>query len=124
MPKQHFHLPDLPIAGYSTYRERELTDTVMVFMREVERDRLRLLTIVLEGREKFRRIAGQVLPSWATDDLLNAMYDYFTLQACRPAMQRRLLQAAQNPPVWRDLVAEAMPDLIQQRELVKKLPAR
>lgn len=31
MPKQHFHLPDLPIAGYSTYRERQLTDMVMTF---------------------------------------------------------------------------------------------
>ena len=111
-----FHLPDLPTAGYATQRERELTDMVMLFMRDTERNRVLLLTIVIEGREAWRKKAGSVLPSWADTDLLDAMFHYFELQACRPAMQRRLLDAAQNPDVWRMLMAEAMPQIEQDRE--------
>jgi len=118
-----FRLPDLPTAGYATARERELTDMVMVFMRVMERDRLRLLTVVCEGREKWRRVAGSVLPSWATDDLLDAMFHYFELQACLPDMQRRLLDAKNNPDIWRMLMHEAMPDIERQREQVRQLQA-
>ena len=55
-----FHLPDLPNVGYATTREKTGSDMIMVFMREVERDRLRLLTIVVEGREKWRKVAAAV----------------------------------------------------------------
>jgi hypothetical protein len=111
-----FHLPDIPDAGYATHRQRELTDQVMLFMRDTERDRVRLLSIVLDGLEKWRKVAGSVLPSWADTELLDAIFHYFELQACRPMMQRRLLDAAQNPDVWRMLMHEAMPMIEQDRE--------
>jgi len=115
-----FHLPDLPNAGYSTARERQLTDEIMVFMRDVERDRLRLLTIVLEGRAKWRTVASKIWRGLRVEDeSLDAIYDYFTLQAARPADQQALLQAQKNPAKWRDEVRRIWPDLEAQRETVR-----
>lgn len=113
------HLPDLPNAGYSTTREKALSDVVMQFMREIERDRARLLTVVLEGRDKWRRV-GKDVWGWlkVDDDLLDAVFAYFELQACRPAMQVRLLAAQRQPDVWRMLMAEATPDIEAQRERI------
>jgi hypothetical protein len=75
-------LGDLPNDGYSTKRERELSDAVMLFMRDMERDRKVLLLIVVEGREKFRKL---VLKQWRglrpADDLCDKIYDYFVKQA-------------------------------------------
>lgn len=118
----HFRLPDLPTAGYATQRERELTDAIMVFMRDVERDRVRLLTIVIEGRDKWRRVAGDIWRGLRIGEdagLLDAIYDYFTLQACRPVTQRYLLRYAQNPQKWRDVVRLAMPHLERERDKLK-----
>ncbi len=116
-----FHLPDLPNVGYSTRREREGSDAVMLFMREVERDRLRLLSIVVEGRDSWRRIARQVFGSQLAigDEALDAIYDYFTLQACRPRTQWLLLKAAKNRLVWRSLVRMVMPWLEREREKLR-----
>lgn len=116
-----FHLPDLPNVGYSTQRERAGSDQIMVFMREIERDRQRLLTIVIEGREKWRKVARAVFGATLNidDDTLDAIYDYFTLQAARPAAQYELLQAQHNPAVWRDIVKRIMPDIEAQRETVR-----
>jgi len=116
-----FHLPDLPNVGYATHRERTGTDQIMVFMRDVERNRLRLLTIVIEDRGPWRHRARAGFGSTMsiTDDTLDAIYDYFTLQAARPEHQRELLDAAQNPPVWRDIVTRIMPDIEAQRETVR-----
>lgn len=116
-----FHLPDLPNVGYATQRERTGTDQIMVFMREVERNRLRLLTIVIDGRERWRKVARTAFGHSVNidDAALDAMFDYFTLQAARPRDQVRLLEAAQNPAVWRDIVREIMPDIEDQREGVR-----
>ncbi len=116
-----FHLPDLPTVGYATRREREGTDAIMLFMREIERDRLRLLSIVVEGRDQWRRIARQVFGTQLAidDEALDAMYDYFTLQACRPKTQWFLLKAAKNRLVWRSLVAMVMPWLEREREKLR-----
>lgn len=116
-----FHLPDLPDVGYATRREREGTDAIMLFMRNVERNRNRLLTIVIDGREKWRKVARAAFGNAMNvdDEALDAMFDYFTLQAARPKDQRRLLDAKNNPAVWRDIVREILPDIEEQRETVR-----
>ncbi len=122
MPKELFHLPDLPNAGYATQREKELSDLVMDFMRQTERNRLLLLTIVIEGKAKWRKLAASVwsgLRIGEDHQLLDSIYDYFTLQACRPRTQRLLLTAAQNPAKWREIVKIVMPHLEKERESLK-----
>lgn len=117
-----FHLPDLPNAGYATQRERELTDMIMQFMREVERDRLRLLTIVIKGKTRWRAVAGDIWRGHRIGEdhqLLDSIYDYFTLQACRPRTQRLLLNASKNPQRWRDIVRIVMPHLEKERETLR-----
>ena len=117
-----FHLPDLPNAGYSTQRERELTDMICDFMRQTERNRLLLLTIVIEGKAKWRKMAGGIwrgLRVGEDHQLLDSIYDYFTLQACRPGTQRLLLKAARNPEKWREIVRIVMPHLEKERETLR-----
>ena len=116
-------LPDLPNAGYSTLRQRQLTDAICMFMREIERDRLRLLSIVCDGREKWVKVAGGLwrgLRIGEDSGLLNRIYDYFCLQACSPAIQYQLLQAPTNVLKWRELIRRAMPDIEVERELLRK----
>lgn len=112
-----FHLPDLPTIGYATERERRGTDQIMTFMRDVERDRLLLLTIVLDGIKKWHdkaRVAfGYSLG--IPDDTLNEMFWYFTLQAMRPTSQRALLDARGNTLKTRAIIKAAMPDIEAQR---------
>jgi len=117
-----FRLPDLPNAGYATQRERELTDCVMDFMRQTERNRLLLLTIVIEGKGKWRKMAGSIwrgLRVGEDHQLLDSIYDYFTLQACRPGTQRLLLAAQRNPDKWREIVRIVMPHLEKERETLR-----
>lgn len=117
-----FHLPDLPNAGYATQRERELTDMVMQFMREVERDRIRLLTIVIEGKQRWRVVAGNIWRGHRIGEehaLLDSIYDYFTMQACRPRTQALLLKCAQNPQKWREIVRIVLPHLEKERETLR-----
>lgn len=117
-----FRLPDLPNAGYATQRERELTDRIMDFMRQTERDRLLLLTIVIEGKAKFRKLADDAMRGLRLSEhtgLTDSIYDYFTLQACRPRTQRLLLASAQNPQKWRDIVRIVMPHLEKEREALR-----
>jgi hypothetical protein len=92
------HLPDLPDAGYSTYRERVTTDAIMFFMRGVERDRLLLLSIVIDGRERFRRVAGRAWRGLLVNrDILDSIYSYFVLQAGpNPEAQRDRLRQIQK----------------------------
>ena len=75
-------LPDLPIAGYATPREKLLTDTVMTFLRSAERNRLLLLSMVCDGPVKFRKV---VKKAWrflkADDELVDATYGYLVLLA-------------------------------------------
>mgnify|MGYP001585449604 CR=1 FL=1 len=122
-----FHLPDLPNVGYATDRERRLSDNIMDFMRQTERDRLRLLTIVLEGREKWKAVAGDIWRGYRIgqeDGVLMAIYDYFVLQAIRPGSiaQREYLAFIKNPEKKREIERRVWPDLEQQRELLRHLP--
>lgn len=120
MPPELHHLPDLPHAGYSTYRQKATSDAIMHFMRGVERNRPFLLTLVLSGREKWRGVAGKVWRGLLMDrDLLDAIFDYFVLQAGRdpdgqlktlegiealkiqaPAIDARLLDISQELKRW------------------------
>lgn len=95
-------LPDLPIAGYATRRERELTDLIMNFIRQLERDRLCLLDIVCQGREKWRRVCGRQLRGMRADtDLIDAIYVYLTLLAGpHPRRQLEQLLSWQVTPPW------------------------
>lgn len=119
-----FHLPDLPNAGYATARERRLTDEIMVFMREIERDRLRLLTIVCEGPDKWRRVAGDIWRGLRIDsETVDEIYRYFTLQAAWPRAQRALLDTDGNRDQWNRIVRAIMPKIEAQRERLKEMPA-
>jgi hypothetical protein len=86
-------LPDLPTAGYSTRREKALTDEVMFFIRGTERDRLLLLDIVCKGKEHFRGIARKAWSHLRVDtDLCDAVYGYLALLAgAYPHLQRDVL---------------------------------
>ncbi len=122
MAKTLLHLPDLPNAGYATQREKELSDSVMLFMREIERDRIRLLTIVIEGRDKWRKIAGDIwrgLRIGENTQLLDDIYFYFTLQAVTPNQAIGLLAAKNNPSRIQDLMKIILPKLESQREQLK-----
>jgi hypothetical protein len=114
-----FHLPDLPTAGYATRREKALSDGIQEFLRQVERDRLLLLSIVIDGLAKWRVTGKQALGLRIDHELLDAMFSYLELLACRPEYQRRLLAAQSNSEIWRMVMAEAMPDIEAQRENVR-----
>ena len=75
-------LGDLPNDGYSTKRERELSDAIMLFMRNVERDRKFLLAIVVEGKEKFGKIVLKEYRGLGlADRIVDEMFAYFVKQA-------------------------------------------
>jgi hypothetical protein len=119
-----FHLPDLPNVGYATRREKALSDNIMEFLRQIERDRPRLLTIVLEGREKWRRVASDVFRGYRIgedDGALNAIYDYLTLLACPARVQYQLLQAPKNKLKWNETLRQAWPAMEAEREALKAL---
>ena len=113
-----FHLPDIPNVGYSTARERFGSDAIMVHMRAVERDRLLLLTIVTEGRDKWREQARKsfgyslAIP----DEILDEIYWYFFLQASRPLTQIAMIQARKRPDITQRIMATVMPHLERERQ--------
>jgi hypothetical protein len=121
-----FRLPDLPIVGYATDRERQGTDAIMLFMREVERDRLKLLTIVCDGKEKWRRGAGYVFGTALNidDDILDEIFWYFTLQCARPRGQWYLMKARGNSLATRAIIRMIMPHIEREREAVLALKQR
>jgi hypothetical protein len=112
-------LGDLPNVGYATQREKELSDSIMTAIRDLERQRGTLLTVVVEGRERWRKVAASAFGLQVETDALDAVYDYLTLLAVKPATARRLLDAQKAPDVWRMIVAEAMPDIEAQLEGLK-----
>lgn len=124
MSARYFHLPDLPNAGYATQREKELSDSTMEFIRQIERDRFRLLTIVLEGQDRWRTVAQSVwrgLRIGETDSLLDDIFKYLELMAVRPGVQRMLLDARHNPTQWRRIMRAVTPRLEHEREQVRLL---
>lgn len=95
-------LPDLPTAGYATQKEKAITDAVMFFIRDIERDRLCLLDIVCGGREKFRRVLGKEwrhLGNAVDTDIKDAVFGYLVLLAGdHPEAQRdKLLDMRWRP---------------------------
>ncbi len=115
-----FHLPDLPIVGYATRKEREGTDSIMDFLRKIERERLRLLTIVCDGPDKWRKVANSVFRGSNVDDeAVLAMYRYLVLMAARPTDQVRLVQAETNAARYRDEVTRVMPDIERQLDAMQ-----
>jgi hypothetical protein len=75
-------LPELPNAGYQTTRERQLSDEIMTFVRDAERDRLYLVSMVCDGYDKFAKIArGAWRHLRVDDDLIKAVWGYLTLIA-------------------------------------------
>lgn len=101
----HSRLPDLPTAGYSTRRQRELTDGIMLFIRGIERDRLLLLSVVLDGPQKFRTILGKHwrhLNTQLASDLKEQIFAYLVLLAGpNPAQQRDNLLRMQEDQINR-----------------------
>lgn len=116
-----FHLPDLPTVGYATERERIGTDQIMTFLRDIERDRLRLLTIVCEGRDKWRRVAREVFgSSMAIDDAaLDEMFWYMQLLSARPKGQWALMKARGNALVTKAILRVITPHIEKEREQLK-----
>ncbi len=98
-------LPDLPNVGYQSQRQREVSDQMMEFLRQIERDRLRLLIMVQHGRERWRVVAGGVLCNTRIDnDALDAMFDYLVLMSAHGTLRNELLANLKNPPKFRELL--------------------
>lgn len=98
-----YRLPDLPNAGYSTKRQRELSDAIMVFMRNVERDRLALLLIVYEGLPKWRRVARKQFGRLLSHETVDEMYQVLSAWAGENVLGQieALVRQAQMSPVQR-----------------------
>lgn len=92
-PLDASRLPDLPTAGYATAREKYLSDAMMMFIRGAERDRLWLLSMVLDGQDKFKAVMGRAWRAWrVSDDEIEAVFAYLTLLAgADPEIQRDAL---------------------------------
>lgn len=86
-------LPDLPDAGFATRRQKETSDAIMFFMRAAERNRPLLLSIVVDGIDKWRKTAGGVWKGLLIDrDILDSIFRYFVVQAGpNPAEQLLIL---------------------------------
>lgn len=97
-PLSASRLPDLPDAGYATRRQKETSDAIMIFMRGVERNRMLLLAIVVDGIDKWRSTAGSVWRGLLIDrELLDSIFRYFVLQAgVNPAEQLLILMGQQE----------------------------
>ncbi len=114
------HLPDLPNAGYATNNQKWLSDAIMYFMREIERDRLRLITIVLDGPEKWRRVARGAFGSKAPQDTLDTCYEYLRLQAADGTpYQKQLLGNLNNPVKTRQILRKLWPLIEKQQEQLR-----
>src|SRR5262245_50577613 len=86
-------LPDLPHAGYASRRQKETSDAIMFFMRQVERNRWLLLSIVVDGIDKWRKTAGTVWKGLLINqEILDSIFRYFIVQAGpNPAEQLLIL---------------------------------
>ena len=76
-----FRLPDLPNAGYSTRKQREASDAMMVCLRALERDRLALLMIVFEGIDKWRGLARKAYGTLLSTDEIDEMFHVMSVWA-------------------------------------------
>jgi hypothetical protein len=95
---QASRLPDLPVAGYSTRKQRELTDAIMFLIRGFERERLLLLETVILGRELWRkRFIKAFRVIGADEEFADAVFGYFVLLAGpNPEAQKAILEGQQR----------------------------
>jgi len=104
-------LPDIPNAGYASEKQKVATDAIMFWCRNIERDRLLLLNIVVEGRDKWYRavkepwcLASAGRASALSRDLADRVFDYMeALAGPSPATQLLILmgqRAQQAREVW------------------------
>jgi hypothetical protein len=106
-------LPDLPDAGFATRRQRELSDAIMFLIRGLERDRLLLLEVVINGklmwRKRFKK-AYRVIG--ADDEFADAVFGYLRLLAGEnPEAEKAKLQLAlsqQQESSWDKRLRTAM----------------
>lgn len=97
-------LPDLPNAGYSTRKERELSDAEMFIIRGLERDRLTMLSIVIEGSKLWRdRFVKAYRCIGATVEQADDVFRYLVL-LCGP-----------NPDEQRETLLQQQRQAAQQR---------
>ncbi len=81
-PLSASRLGDLPDAGYATKRQRETSDAIMFFMRDVERNRVLLLSIVVDGIDQWRKVGARAWKGLLIDrDLLDSIYRGFPVGA-------------------------------------------
>lgn len=117
-----FRLPDLPNVGYASRKEMEGSDAIMDFVRKIERNRVILLQIVVDGPAVWRKKAGELWRGSAIDmEAVDEIYRYLTLMAAKAPDQRRLLDARKNAARYKDVVRDIMPDIEAQLEQVKLL---
>jgi hypothetical protein len=99
-------LGDLPNAGYSTARERHLSDAMMFFLRAAERERPMLLMYVIEGEELF---TSRMRKAWqafkVSDEEIAAVWRYLKLLA-GPDPQKQLGQLLAIRPFASTLTEE------------------
>ena len=75
-------LGDLPNAGYATRREQKLSDAMMFFLRDIERERPLLLMMVIEGEELFRTRMMKAWRAWkVTEDEVGRVWAYLKMLA-------------------------------------------
>lgn len=93
-------LDDLPDAGFSTKREKETSDAIMFLLRAIERDRIWLLSIVIDGPDKFVDLILKQYTGLLVDrQLALTMYHYLAQQAGAFPLEQRdhLLRLNANP---------------------------
>jgi hypothetical protein len=98
-------LPDLPHAGYRSKTARELSDAMMFLIRGLERDRLLLLEVVINGRAKWRKAFVKAYRAIKADtEFADAVFGYLVLLAGPhpDAQKARLeqLEAQRQTQTW------------------------
>jgi len=116
-----FHLPEIPNVGYATNRAKETTDAIMFFMRGVERDRVKLLDIVIHGVERFVKIGRAELRGAEIDeDVLRSVWRYFALQAMRTDYQQDVMRRPHDLFHFNNVLKRAMPDIERQAQALEE----
>ena len=59
-PLSASRLPDLPNAGYATLKQKQTSDAICEFMRQTERNRVLLLSIVVAFRVQVTAVIARV----------------------------------------------------------------
>ena len=106
--------PDLPNAGYSTYREQQLSDAMMFFIRGVERDRAFHLMIVIEGYDLFlTRMRATWKAFGVSDDDIRGTFRYLVTMAGRDP-QGQLSQLMKILPPVKSYTPQEIQDIARR----------